>query len=207
MSDESTLPLSDIAPERARRENDMIDEQFSELEEQVASLEDEKATLQEELDTVRDEKEALEDVVATYRDQRREKLIAGIRDTMSGAAVDEDDFAFEFDELEEAEISTLETVKDAVETTVEAAGIGDERVSNRGDSPDLSNVEGDGGQSRDEEIAELAQQKAEELGMGQKWQQLQNGESLANRQSFTAGDAGNDNGVEELTNALQELVD
>ena len=203
MSDDTTLPLSDVSPERARRENDMIDEQFAALEDQIAALEDEKAALEGDKEAAEERADKLEDVVEAYRDERQDELLASIRETMQSAAVSEDDFSFDFDDLADADIATLETVNEAVEATVEAAGVGTDRVSNRGESPDLSGVEGDGKQAA-EQAQQAAQQAAADLGLGEKWQKLQAGEPLAERSSIDMGPSSTDEG--DLTAALQELV-
>lgn len=204
MSDDQPILLADVAPERARRENDLIDEQFSDLEQQVASLEDEKADLESDLESVREEKQALEDVVATYKDQRKTDLIADIRETIEGAAVNEEDFDYDFDALEaDADLETLQTVKQAVETTVEAAGLNANNtppVDNRDRSPDL----GDVNSGEDGEYEEAARKAADDLGMGEAWEKVQSGESLAERTGVQLGN--DESSHDELVAALQEVT-
>jgi len=203
MSDGQTpVPLSDVAPERARRENDMIDEQMSNLETQVSTLEDEKQDLKDELESVRDEKAAIEDVVEQFKAQRRSEMLSDIKETMSAAAVNEDDFEWEFADLEEADLDTVETVKNAVEATVEAAGLNDgQRVDNRDRSPDLGDV--DSGEGTDYEQA--ADEVADELGMGGAWDKVKSGEDLASPAGMDLGGNQNDS-VDELADMLSEAM-
>lgn len=199
---QNTVPLSDVSPERARLENDAIDEQFNDYEEQVASLKDEKSQLEDELASLRDEKEALEDVVQQFKASRREDLIDDIQGLMAGAAVNEEDFQWDFAELEEADLDTVKTVKNAVETTVEAAGLTQQSqpVDNRDESPDLGGVDS----GEDDDYEQAAQEAAEELGMGEAWQKVQAGEQLASPQKMDLGNDTNSS-VEELASALQEV--
>jgi vacuolar-type H+-ATPase subunit I/STV1 len=205
MSDsEQTIPLSDVAPERARRENDKIDAQFSDYEQQVATLEDEKATLEDKLETEREEKEQLQQVVAQYKDQRCDELVADIRATIERAAVNEDDFDYDFDKLEaDADLDTLETVKEAVEAAVKAAGTG-QRVDNRDKDANIADVDGNG--NDDGGLSEAAQAAADDLGMGSAWEKVQQGERLAEPTGTSLGDD-TDSSMDELVAALQEAVD
>lgn len=203
--DDRTIPLSDVAPERARRENDMIDEQFEQLEQRIATLEDEVDQKESKLEDERSTREDLQNVVAQYRQNRADELRADISDTIASAAVSEDDFDFDIEDLEDADVDTLKTVKSMVDTTIEAAGINPanpgQQVSNQGTKPDLGSVEDETGP----DISEVAQQAADDLGMGQTWEKMQAGEKLAEPKHLDLGSTGSGSAKEELAELLAEV--
>ena len=202
MSDENTLPLSDVTLERARMENDTIDEQFSDLESKVATLQSEVDDKQQALEDERSAREDLQTVVGQYREKRADELLDDIRTTIAGAAVSEDDFEYDFDALEDADIDTLETVKSAVSATVSAAGLDQtDRVGNTGSKPDLASVEDETGPDASEEAARVA----EELGMSEEWQKVQAGEQLAEPKHIDLGSSGKSEAADELASLLREV--
>lgn len=177
MTEEDDTPLlADLRVATIRRENDGVDEELSRLEDEVADLKDQVDDLETERDEEAERAEKAEKLLSKLRDAEREDQLNRIRE--ANEAVDDGD-EVDLSTLEEASVDQLETVADLLEQASETT-----EVSNKGTSPDLSQVDG-GEPSFEDELAEVAEQ----WGLSRKYEQAKNDEFASPGDNFGDGKA------------------
>lgn len=157
---ETVRDLADLNVDFVRAENSHVDSRMETLESQISELEQQVASLEGEKDDLATEKEATEKLLAKFRDAQREKQLNRIQE--ANAAVDADE-EVDISTLEEADVDQLETVANLLESAAGSSG-----VSNSGNAPDLSGVEGDDSPDLQSQMAEVAN----DAGLGSMFQEV-----------------------------------
>lgn len=164
--------LSDLNVQTVRQENASVDDRISELESDIEELEDEVGEKADRIEDLEEEKNTAEKLLTQLRDSEREKHLARIREANEQVTDDEEVDLSAFDD---ADPDQLATVADMVE---QAAGA-EADVSNTGEGPDISDVEG-----ADDDLGDALDKAAENWGLSSSWEKAKN-DDFGNPEGFT----------------------